>query len=285
MTATTKYPCPCCSYLTLDEEPSGTFNICKVCYWEDDNVAFDDPDFAGGANVVSLNTARDNFKKFRASEERWLSRVRPPLPEEIPGGATDVESFPVPSDEAIAAFWKWFATISSRLAASDTDPTLLDVLSKRVSLLGEGLKWEFGPGHTEENAFVISPVGEKRWLAATRCIVERASVLAGWEFHAAKPPKVWNLKFSITGVACDANPWRYVLYAFPDDTYDIVVEQNNVADLRPLAANIVVDGLLGEDVRLEIIGDIEAVHALPEGQEGISIEHLAAHMRSMRTKN
>ena len=84
MTASTNYPCPCCGYLTLDEKPPGTYNICQVCYWEDDNV---DSDFAGGANDVSLNTARENFKKFRASEERWVSRVRPPLPEEIPGGS------------------------------------------------------------------------------------------------------------------------------------------------------------------------------------------------------
>jgi len=195
-----------------------------------------------------------------------------------------MESVPVPSDEAIEAFWKWFATISPRLAASDTDPTLLDALSKRVALLGEDLHWEFGPGRTEEHAFVISPDGDKRWLATTRYIVERAPVLAGWQFHPAKPPKQWDLKVSIEGIAYDANPWRYVLYAFPDDTYDIVVEQNNVADLRPLAANIVVDGLLGEDVRLEIIGDIDVVDALDD-QEGISIEHLAAHVRSLRTKN
>jgi hypothetical protein len=84
MSASTNYPCPCCGYLTLDEEPPGTFNICQVCYWEDDGVAFADPDFAGGANKVSLNTARENFKKLGAAEERWVTAVRPPLPEEIP---------------------------------------------------------------------------------------------------------------------------------------------------------------------------------------------------------
>lgn len=84
MSETEKYPCLCCGYLTLDEKPPGTFDICQVCYYEDDGS---DPDRGGGANGVSLNTARENFKKFRASEERWVSRVRPPLPEETPGGS------------------------------------------------------------------------------------------------------------------------------------------------------------------------------------------------------
>lgn len=31
-----KYTCPCCGYKTLDEEPSDTYYICKICAWEDD---------------------------------------------------------------------------------------------------------------------------------------------------------------------------------------------------------------------------------------------------------
>ena len=42
-----RYACPCCCYLTLDEAPTGTYNICKVCFWEDDNVQFHDPDYEG----------------------------------------------------------------------------------------------------------------------------------------------------------------------------------------------------------------------------------------------
>lgn len=38
-----KYTCPCCGYRTL-EEPPGTFDICEICFWEDDGVHFDDPD-------------------------------------------------------------------------------------------------------------------------------------------------------------------------------------------------------------------------------------------------
>jgi hypothetical protein len=28
--------CLSCGYKTLDEEPSGTYDICEICFWEDD---------------------------------------------------------------------------------------------------------------------------------------------------------------------------------------------------------------------------------------------------------
>lgn len=79
-----KYACPCCGFRTLDEEPPGTFAICPVCYWEDDDAQFRDPDFAGGANEVSLSQARANFREFGASSRDHQAAVRPPLPAEQP---------------------------------------------------------------------------------------------------------------------------------------------------------------------------------------------------------
>jgi len=43
-----KYTCPCCGYRTIEEEPPDTYEICNICYWEDDEVQFNDPDFEGG---------------------------------------------------------------------------------------------------------------------------------------------------------------------------------------------------------------------------------------------
>jgi hypothetical protein len=79
-----RYPCPCCGYLTLPEPPTGTFELCQVCFWEDDNIQFDDPDYEGGANKVSLRQARENFREFGVSELQFKSNVRPPRPDEIP---------------------------------------------------------------------------------------------------------------------------------------------------------------------------------------------------------
>ncbi|NLG37630.1 MAG: hypothetical protein GX549_06405 [Clostridiales bacterium] len=37
--------------------------MCDVCGWQDDGVQNDDPDFAGGANHMSLNQAREAYKQ------------------------------------------------------------------------------------------------------------------------------------------------------------------------------------------------------------------------------
>lgn len=44
-----KYKCPCCGYHTLESGPPGTFAICPVCFWEDDNIQYIDPDYEGGS--------------------------------------------------------------------------------------------------------------------------------------------------------------------------------------------------------------------------------------------
>lgn len=77
-----RYACPCCGFRTLPEEPPGTFDICPVCHWEDDVVQFEDHDYAGGANTLSLRQARDNFLRVGVSDPRFKSLVRDPLPEE-----------------------------------------------------------------------------------------------------------------------------------------------------------------------------------------------------------
>jgi hypothetical protein len=80
-----RYACPCCGHKTLDEGPPGTYDICPVCFWEDDPVQFDDPDYEGGANRPSLRQAQTNFLRFGASEERRRASVRKPrLGEERP---------------------------------------------------------------------------------------------------------------------------------------------------------------------------------------------------------
>ena len=72
----TNYACPCCNFKTLKEKPTGTFQICPVCYWEDDNVQFYDHNYQGGANELSLNEARENSKKYGVSDLKFKDLVR-----------------------------------------------------------------------------------------------------------------------------------------------------------------------------------------------------------------
>ena len=79
-----RYACRCCGYLTLMEQPDNTFEICPVCRWNDDGLQFEDPDRTGGANTVSLNQARSNFRRFRVSDLSKQGHGRPPRTVERP---------------------------------------------------------------------------------------------------------------------------------------------------------------------------------------------------------
>lgn len=72
------YACPCCGYKTLDREPPGTYDVCPVCFWEDDRIQYADPDYEGGANVVSLRQAQRSFLEIGVSELRFKENVRTP---------------------------------------------------------------------------------------------------------------------------------------------------------------------------------------------------------------
>ena len=78
------FPCPCCGFLTMDEPTRGSFDICIVCGWEDDDLQFDEPDRIGGANHISLNEARANYVKFGAAKKESLKDAKPPRPDQIP---------------------------------------------------------------------------------------------------------------------------------------------------------------------------------------------------------
>ena len=51
--------CPVCGKYEFSWE----FDICPVCNWCHDEVQTEDPDFTGGANDMSLNQAREAYKK------------------------------------------------------------------------------------------------------------------------------------------------------------------------------------------------------------------------------
>ena len=77
-------PCPCCGFLTLGER--NVFEICPVCFWEDDGQGDVDADeIRGGPNrLLSLTAARRNFRAFGACHESVKALVRPPNADEIP---------------------------------------------------------------------------------------------------------------------------------------------------------------------------------------------------------
>ena len=71
------YPCPCCGYQVFSEA-AGSYDICPICFWEDDLVQLVFPDMGGGANYFSLISSQSSFNLHRACEERFIENVRHP---------------------------------------------------------------------------------------------------------------------------------------------------------------------------------------------------------------
>ena len=76
------YPCPCCGHFGFDEPP-GSYEICPVCFWEDDALQLEfATTLAGGANKPSLLQAQRNYAVLAACEERLRPYVRAPQEDE-----------------------------------------------------------------------------------------------------------------------------------------------------------------------------------------------------------
>ncbi|MBR0825158.1 hypothetical protein JQ596_06400 [Bradyrhizobium manausense] len=75
---TPAYRCPCCRCRTLHER--GGYEICPVCFWEDDGQDDHDADEVrdGPNGSLSLAHARRNFEQCGASDPTHQMSVRPP---------------------------------------------------------------------------------------------------------------------------------------------------------------------------------------------------------------
>ncbi|MCS3530123.1 CPCC family cysteine-rich protein [Chryseobacterium sp. JUb7] len=66
-----EFQCYCCGYFTIEER--GHYEICDVCFWEDDGSNILDEE--SGPNYMTLEEGRKNFAKFGACEERFTIDV------------------------------------------------------------------------------------------------------------------------------------------------------------------------------------------------------------------
>lgn len=80
-----KYPCPCCGCITLPvPQNEAIAYICPVCFWENDVFISSDDEPSDENGGITLNTARENYKKFSAARERLAQYTRPPRRQEMP---------------------------------------------------------------------------------------------------------------------------------------------------------------------------------------------------------
>ncbi len=142
------------------------------------------------------------------------------------------------------------------------------------------------------NALVISPNGDQRLLPLTQEMVMLAPRTPEWEFHAAKPPKRWDLRFVVEDVRgqpveVDANTWEYVLLKASDGLYDVAVHAPSIDDLdqetKQLAAEVAIEGVVGETARLRHIGGVEVVGQFNDldRRKSTKLKYLGDHLKSL----
>jgi Cysteine-rich CPCC len=103
------YPCPCCGHVVFTEAP-GSYDICPICFWEDDIVQLRWPDLAGGANRASLIEAQQTYQRIGVSEERLVEHVR-------------VARFTEPVDPAWRPFDHTLDAVEHRMSGTDYGKT------------------------------------------------------------------------------------------------------------------------------------------------------------------
>lgn len=77
-----KIKCPCCEYYTIDTEDEIIVDICEICLWQYDEVAHKNPEKRIGANKISLNEAKNNYKRFGLSKKEHIGKNINRMPNE-----------------------------------------------------------------------------------------------------------------------------------------------------------------------------------------------------------
>lgn len=69
----TLFACPCCHYQTLTTQAA--YDICMVCFWEDDGAS--EPDDYSSPNHMSVAQGQTNFANCGACDKDMLKNVDP----------------------------------------------------------------------------------------------------------------------------------------------------------------------------------------------------------------
>ena len=77
----TKFACPICGHLTIDARYD--WDICPICFWEDDTLVDGDKDATSSANGGMLvSEAQTNYILYGYSHPKHKGHVRPPQQDE-----------------------------------------------------------------------------------------------------------------------------------------------------------------------------------------------------------
>lgn len=180
---TMTYACLCCGYMTLDNKPPGTYEICPICFWEDS--ASDS--MWEKSNHVSLLEAQRNFLQFGACEREWLDMVRAP---------TEADKRP--------ADWQTLdrAAETARSAVIAEITSAFDGVSREdgVTLHEADVIDDYGSDAERQKARRLDQ--DSRWQDVPETDIENYPILCfldpkGWRYYIAAY-MVWSLRHHMT---------------------------------------------------------------------------------------
>jgi hypothetical protein len=184
--------------------------------------------------------------------------------------------------------WKFFSSNAAEIAAAYDAGNYdwLDAkLSPLVKAIAEDMDWELGPYHHPDNTFVLSPSVRDN-LPASRAAIAKAPNIPGWFFEPAKPAKeLLSLFFEAEGYAVCADEWRYRLTSYNSGEFvDIEIFYDSStsppATHEQMFCELVVEAILGEELRLDRVGELTSMLVSHVGviENASEVRYLKKHL-------
>jgi len=188
-------------------------------------------------------------------------------------------------------FWNWFKTISDDLFLDPTRSDLIQQIDHLINKLGV-FDWEIGPWGEHTYYFAISPNLDSDKLYFTREFIEYAPMCSGWFFLSSKPVKndwkgIWKMQNEFgKDILVDSNNWKYILYEFEDETFDIDIMIDNVDgddNTANTAIDIALTSYLGEEDYMTLIKNVKIVDFFEEEHQNKAtpIKYIKKHIESI----
>ena len=197
------------------------------------------------------------------------------------------------NEQHVVDFWNWFASNAARIHDAyncDDDGWLDTSISPKIDRIADHLNWELGPYNDPDDTFVLSPTIREN-LPVTRAAIVFAPKIAGWHFLPAKPPKeLLTLTFSAHECTINADDWRYRLTVYNNGEFVDIEIFVNVSSGFPAAheglfCELVIEAMLGEEYRLDRVGDLipKIVDDNTTIENSTGIQHLKDHLAQVLT--
>lgn len=182
--------------------------------------------------------------------------------------------------EKLSLFWLWFRENEKHIsdAWEEEDYDWLDShFSEKVRELDENIGWEIGPYNAPKKTFVLSPIILEN-LAFTKNAISLAPELEDWIFLPSKPRKALkNLNFTRGHTEVDGSNWLYRLTSFNEGEFvdiEIFIREKESPPENEIShfSELIVESLVGEELRLERIGNIKT-EVIPNAMNEEKLDH------------